>query len=325
MTATATLVSVVIPTYRRPALLRRCLQAIERQTLAPRLYEVIVVDDGPDEATAAEVASFKQSSAVSCRYLAMTKNSGPAAARNRGWRAATSGVIAFTDDDCIPDERWLQHGLAAMDEGIAGASGRVVVPLPPSPTDAELNLAGLERSRFVTANCFYGRYALEAYGGFDERFRLAWREDTDVYFTLLARGERLVDAPLAIVRHPPPAPKWGVSLQDQRKSFYNSLLFKKHRELYRREVQSSPPWRYYATVLLGLTVLCSLATRRRRLGSLAGAGWGWLTLAFAGRRLRGTSRRPGHVLEMLVTSALIPPLSIYWRLRGALHHRVLFL
>ena len=39
------------------------------------------------------------------------------------------------------------------------------------------------------------------------------------------------------------------------------------------------------------------------------------------RRLRRTSRAPAHVVEMIVTSALIPFLSVYWRLRGALHFR----
>ena len=45
----------------------------------------------------------------------------------------------------------------------------------------------------------------------------------------------------------------------------------------------------------------------------------------AWRRLEGASRRPSHVAEMVVTSALIPFLSIYWRLRGAWRFRVLFL
>jgi hypothetical protein len=41
--------------------------------------------------------------------------------------------------------------------------------------------------------------------------------------------------------------------------------------------------------------------------------------------LHGTSRRPAHVAEVAVTSALIPPLAVYWRLRGAFVHRVQFL
>ena len=55
------------------------------------------------------------------------------------------------------------------------------MPLPLQPTDYELNAAGLQRSEFVTANCFYRRAALAAAGGFDERFRAPWREDSDLY------------------------------------------------------------------------------------------------------------------------------------------------
>lgn len=50
-----------------------------------------------------------------------------------------------------------------------------------------------------------------------------------------------------------------------------------------------------------------------------------LVLRLAARRLRGNSKRLDHVVEMLLTSAAIPFLSVYWRLRGALHFRVWFL
>ena len=50
-----------------------------------------------------------------------------------------------------------------------------------------------------------------------------------------------------------------------------------------------------------------------------------LSARFCARRLRGTSHAPSHVAEMAVTSAVIPLLSVYWRLRGAWRYRVLFL
>ena len=63
---------------------------------------------------------------------------------------------------------------------------------------------------------------------------------------------------------------------------------------------------------------------------MAGAGRGMrggavLTAAFCVKRLRGTRLTPSHVAEMIVTSIAIPPVSLYWRMRGALHFRVLFL
>lgn len=55
-----------------------------------------------------------------------------------------------------------------------------------------------------------------------------------------------------------------------------------------------------------------------------GALWAALTLNFCARPLRHTSTDPRHVLEMAITSALIPPLAIFWRLYGALKFRVFF-
>jgi hypothetical protein len=43
------------------------------------------------------------------------------------------------------------------------------------------------------------------------------------------------------------------------------------------------------------------------------------------QRLAHTSREPEHVVEMIVTSMVLPPLAIFWRLRGAIKFRVWFL
>ena len=251
---------------------------------------------------------------------------GPAHARNVGWRAARGGIIAFTDDDCLPAPRWLRAGLAAMvtSGGVDGAYGRIVVPLPDDPTDYDRDAAGLERAEFATANCFYARRALEEVDGFDERFTSAWREDSDVFLALLERGRRLGFAHEALVVHPVRPAEWGVSIKQQRKSMFNALLYKKHPALYRERVQASPPWVYYAIVgaLLGAAIAAVFSLGWLFLVMLG--AWALLTASFCARRLRGTSRAPGHVAEMIVTSMLIPPLAVYWRLRGAVRFRVMF-
>jgi GT2 family glycosyltransferase len=248
----------------------------------------------------------------------------PAAARNAGWRAAVGEAIAFTDDDCMPRPDWLRAGLAAMRDGIDGASGRVVVPLPDDPTDYELDAAGLERGEFVTANCFYRREALERVGGFDERFTAPWREDSDLYFTLLEQGASFVEAPQAVVVHPVRPAGWGISLKQQRKSFFNALLYKKHPRLYRERIQATAPIRYYAATTAILSAAAAVASGRRGPALLAGGVWAFLVARFCQERLARTSRAPGHVAEMAVTSALIPTAAVYWRLRGALSFRVGF-
>jgi GT2 family glycosyltransferase len=254
----------------------------------------------------------------------VTATKGPAAARNAGWRRARGAIIAFTDDDCIPDRDWLAAGLRAMGDGASGASGRVLVPLPERPTDYERNAAGLETAEFVTANCFCRRAVLEALDGFDERFTSAWREDSDLFFTLLERGEPLAYVDEAIVTHPVRPARWGVSVRQQGKSRYNALLYKKHPQLFRERTQRSPLRNYYATVAALAGLLLGAARRQPVVVVACLTLWSALTLEFAARRLRGTSRAPSHVAEMLVTSAAIPPLAIFWRLRGAVQFRVPF-
>jgi glycosyltransferase involved in cell wall biosynthesis len=340
------LISVVIPTYHRPGLLERCLHALLEQDLDPSRFEVIVADDAASEETRCQVARMAapaRDRGFCLRCVPVSGTHGPAAARNVGWRAARGQIIAFTDDDCVPTLTWLSAGLAAfglpcdqLDAGntgeygdtaqrIDGISGRVVVPLCGAPTDYQRNEARLADASFVTANSFYRRDALVAVGGFDERFRLAWREDSDLHFRLLEGGRRLVATSDAIVTHPTRPAPWGVSIAQQRKSMYNALLYKQHPRHYRTYIQSSPPWRYYATVAALGGILVSALTRRRRLASVSAAVWSALTFEFCVRRLRGTSHAPRHIAEMVVTSAVIPPLSVFWRLRGALNFRVWFL
>lgn len=322
----ATAVSVVVPTYRRPDLLHRCLAALFAQTMAASEYEIIIVDDGPSKETYDVVASWSRKvGGPRLRYLTSGGRRGPAAARNVGWRAARGTIIAFTDDDCIPDREWLDVGAGVFqDPSIDGVSGRIVMPIPLVPTDYEQNAAGLENAPFATANCLYRATILATVGGFDERFTQAWREDTDLEFALRTRGCRLVRETRAVVVHPVRPAPWGVSIRLQRNNFFNALLYKKHPVLYRQVIRTDPPWFYYWTVGAGvLTIVAVLA------------GWPWLawcslfmwialTAEFCRRRLFGTSRKPTHVLEMIVTSLVIPPVAIFWRLKGALAYQVVF-
>lgn len=323
--------SVVVPTYRRPDLLGRCLGALSQQRCDVP-FEVLVADDADSDQTRQQVDQWARESFPErrLRYLPVEGNHGPAAARNVGWRAAQGEIIAFTDDDTIPDPNWLAEGVAQLlaQPKMIAVWGKIVVPLPAEPTDYEKNESNLAHAGFVTANCFVRKKALEAIGGLDENFKLAWREDSDLYFRLIEHAgssDAIAHFPQAVVVHPVRKGQWGISLRQQRKAFYNALLYRKHPLFYRRYVQAQPPWRYYAIVasLFGAAVAYPL-----------GAGWlsaglfavyGALTLQFCLMRLRSTSHRLSHVAEMAFTSLLIPPLSIYWRLRGAWAFRVFFL
>lgn len=318
-------VSVVVPTYRRPDLLMRCLAALVVQDFTPDEYEILVCDDAASADTRTQVercAGFLAAPAI--RYIAVQGNHGPAAARNAGWQAAGAPVVAFTDDDCIPDRGWLKAGAAAMTDGFDALWGAVHVPLPERPTDYERNEAGLEHAGFVTANCFCRRDVLKRIGGFDERFTMAWREDSDLYFTLLEHGCNVAHEPAALVVHPVRPAGWAVCLSQQRKSAFNALLYKKHPDLYRRHVQATPPLGYYATATALAAAPLAAVAGYPLLATAAAMVWLALTARFCARRLRGTTHAPGHVAEMIATSAVVPLLSIHWRLRGAMRFRVPF-
>jgi glycosyltransferase involved in cell wall biosynthesis len=319
--------SVVIPTYRRPELLLRCLEAVlDQRRIDPQAYEVIVVDDGHDDETRDLLAQI-DGAATSIRYLRPERGRGPAVARNTGWRAARGGLIAFTDDDTVPNPHWLAEGERAMQAhpDWVALCGKVVVPVAPPATDHARMTQGLARAEFVTANAFVWRHALEAVSGFDERFTRAWREDSDLQFRLQDQVGPVGRAPLAEVIHPVRDAPWGLSLSQQRNTFFDALLYKKHPARYRASIRPVPPWSYYATVGAAAIALGLLAAGHERAAAATALVPLALVLRLAWHRLRGTSHRASHVAEMLCTSALIPFLSVYWRLRGALHFRVLFL
>jgi glycosyltransferase involved in cell wall biosynthesis len=318
-------VSVVIPTFRRPELLARCLRALATQSVSAEDFEVVVADDAADPSTRDLVARLAGELPCSATYVPVEGTHGPAGARNIGWRTARGSLIAFTDDDTIPATDWLSRGLASFGDGRLDAGwGRIIVPLPPRPTDYERDAAGLARAGFVTANCFVRRDMLERVGGFDPAFRFAWREDSDLLFRILDHQGRVAEIADAIVVHPVRPARWGVSVTQQRKAADDALLYRKHPRHYARSIRPRRPWLYYPIVAALAATIIALLARQWRIAAFAGAGWTALTIAFALRRLRDTSRAPAHVLEMLVTSALIPSVSLFHRTRGAVKYRVLF-
>ena len=95
-------VSVVIPTHNRSDLLPRAIRSVFAQTFQD--WEVIVVDDGSTDDTAAVVRSFRDERV---RYVKLERNSGPSRARNVGIDGARGRYLAFLDSD----DEYLPHKL----------------------------------------------------------------------------------------------------------------------------------------------------------------------------------------------------------------------
>ncbi|MEK7528786.1 MAG: glycosyltransferase family 2 protein [Patescibacteria group bacterium] len=117
--------SVVIPTYNRSAILRRCLQSLSTQHMDKGQYEVIVVDDGSDDDTQQMVQQISKNAPYDLRYF-FQKNQGQGVARNFGVEQARGDIVLFLGDDVFPDPDCLKEHLRvhhlnpAENEGVLG-------------------------------------------------------------------------------------------------------------------------------------------------------------------------------------------------------------
>jgi glycosyltransferase involved in cell wall biosynthesis len=322
----STVVSVIVPTYRRPHLLKVCLEALLLQRFDKNSYEIIVVSDGPDDETQNVLRQWAPYTYPALRYLSLPQKKGPAAARNYGWLSARGSIIAFTDDDCIPDSHWLdeiaKNGL--LHEHMA-ITGHVIVPVSKPPTDYELNTVNLQTADFITANCACTKKALQKAGGFDEKFSMAWREDSDLHFKLIGSGIPIKEVYSAIVIHPVRKTHWGVSIKEQKKTMFDALLYKKYPAMFREKIRPKSPVLYYAIIIAFITMLAGLLLSNNQVAAISFCIWGTLTLFFVYKRLAATKISAGHVIEILITSIVIPFASVYWQWFGAIKYKVLFI
>ncbi|HEY2557514.1 MAG TPA: glycosyltransferase family 2 protein, partial [Diaminobutyricibacter sp.] len=112
--ATEPAISVVVATHNRAGLLPRLVAALEAQEPCGP-FEVVVVDDGSTDETFTVLEDLARVTPLDLVPVRMTRNGGPAAARNAGWQRARAPLVAFTDDDCTPQPGWLARLLDDLD------------------------------------------------------------------------------------------------------------------------------------------------------------------------------------------------------------------
>jgi len=203
--------SIVIPTYRRPDSLARCLQAIEALQFPRDRFEVVVVDDGSTSPPADVVASLDPALEV---RLVTTHHAGPATARNTGARLASGRYLVFTDDDCRPREDWLSsidrwtssrpgafaiggHTVNVLTDNVYAAASQGII-------DYLYEYFGdhsATRRFFTSNNLVVPREEFVSLGGFNETFALAAAEDRDFCERWLEAGKRLQYANDVVVSH----------------------------------------------------------------------------------------------------------------------------
>lgn len=203
-------VSVVIPTFNRPARLDSCLAAFTRVRYPKDRFEVIVVDDGSPQDLRPVVE--RHAAVAPIRYLRQ-QNQGPAIARNFGLGHVRGQLVAFTDDDCEPAEGWIAALAAhASDHPDAAIGGRVINALPANPYSAAsqmlvdylyeyFNSGGGRTALFTSNNIAFPAETLRQLGGFDQNFALAAGEDRELCDRWMRQNLPLFYVPAAEIRH----------------------------------------------------------------------------------------------------------------------------
>lgn len=312
--------AVVVPTVGRPSLFRLLASLAAQDGPAPA--DIVVVDDRPAADTELDVRVGRLEPTV-----LRTGGRGPAAARNAGWRQTTAEWVVFLDDDVVVTPRWsdeLAIDLDRSEPDVAACQGRIDVPMPLDrrPTDAERNTASLADAAWITADMAVRRVALEQIGGFDERFRRAYREDSDLALRLLGTGWRLARGRRTTVHPVRPSGEWD-SLRAQAGNADDVLMRRLHGPGWRHAASAPPgrlPWHVATTGAAAATLVAGIGGARR-LTAVAGLTWAALTAQFAALRIAAGPRTPGEIRRMILTSAAIPPAAVAYRLLGAWRHR----
>jgi glycosyltransferase involved in cell wall biosynthesis len=212
MSAPGPLISVIIPSCGRIESLKKCAAGLAGQTFDRSQFEVIIVNDGSS-------ANFSPvvDAATKIDLKIITQNqAGPASARNRGAAEARGQLLAFTDDDCVPDANWLS-AIAARAVGRPGCliGGQTFNALPNDPYSsashalieyfyAHLNQDPNNAVSFPSNNIAMPAENFRAMGGFDTTYPFAAAEDRDFCQRWLDHKFTMIFAPEMLIHHAHP-------------------------------------------------------------------------------------------------------------------------
>jgi glycosyltransferase involved in cell wall biosynthesis len=257
-------VSVVVCSKNGARTIRDTLEGLTR--LEYPNHEVIVVDDGSTDATAAIARAYPFS-------VISVPNGGLSAARNIGLAAARGDIVAYIDDDAWPDPHWLHYLVVTLTGGGHAAVGGPNLPPPGDGYLAEcvghapggpthVLVADTEAEHVPGCNMAFRKDALQAIGGFDPQFRTAG-DDVDVCWRLRDGGGTIGFSAAALVWH---HRRGSVRTYWRQQAGYGraeALLERKFRERYNAAGHAAWAGRVYGAG--------SLAPRR---GRVYGGVWG---------------------------------------------------
>ncbi|MFZ0429316.1 MAG: glycosyltransferase [Acidobacteriota bacterium] len=311
--------SVIIPVRDEAATLGACLEALEHQTVARSRFEIVVVDDGSTDGSVRVARDARPD------RLIRLSGEGAAAARNRGFEAATAPVLLFLDADCVPDADWIERMLAPLAEPeIGGSVGRFVSNQTGWVSrmiqlELDLRYARMDRFRDIdfvnTATCAFRRDVLPR-PPFDETFGKL--EDLELSFRLAGQGVRMRYVADAVVHHRHPHSLLSYVRRRFQYGRYSALLYRRYSSKIVAD-SSTPPTRRLQLVFLGLAAPALLLK------------W-WAGLLLLALSLLCSASTVSAALGRSVGLALASPLFVLsgnvafvsgslWGLVGSLRHR----
>jgi GT2 family glycosyltransferase len=312
--------SVVVPTHNRAELLQPLVRALAAQQDVDD-YELIFVDDRSTDNTADVLAKLAATSTVPLRVLRTTPDQhGRAAARNIGWQAAMAPVVAFIDDDCLPEAGWLAPLVRALTDSHVAQGLTEVQPeeVHGSGPFARFVVITEFSWKFETCNIAYRRELLERLEGFDPAFRHLG-EDIDLGCRAIKLGARVCWCPEATVHHR--VETSGSRLAD----WLNWIRYTQRCESAALVVKKNPSWRahlfgrwfYKPYHAYAVGVFAAAVLARRNLAALTLAG-PWLIYRVAVDPRPARRRWLGAVLPM---AFVVDAAEVAATVRGAIRFR----
>jgi glycosyltransferase involved in cell wall biosynthesis len=206
------MISVVIPTYNRKKELSLLLDALDKEVFPRDKFEVIVVDDGSTDGTRPFLRSYAP--LYTLQTIFHRENRGSATSRNDGIRAANKGIILFLDDDLVPEQGILRYHADHHKTGAHAVIGNILYreTFATRWISRYLSTRGVKKlpeGEKIPFKCFWSSNAsvrkehLVSAGLFDEAFKKAGGEDTELAYRLEKAGIDFAYEKRAVCYHQP--------------------------------------------------------------------------------------------------------------------------
>ena len=229
------ILSIVIPSYNSAKLLSRCLSTLENQSAKKVFFEITVADDGSTDETVEMLENFRKKTELKLQWTTI-KNSGPASARNTGVSISSGQWIGFLDADVIPHPNWVETALKLISNNpeVGAIEGRTEVTQRGKATPFTHQTENTKGGRFPTCNLIVRKKLAH----FHHAYKIPFREDTDLAFSILESGYPIIFAFELVVEHPPLESSFSRPFILARRYYYDGLLARRFPSRYQNELDA---------------------------------------------------------------------------------------